>query len=174
MNSIDLKKWLSGVVFLSAILAIGCTRAKTSPSLTTEQSTATINSVRAFAATVADDVTRRGPIAWHDHFTESPNFFMASEGRLVFANGDAALRGINSLTGSIAHLELRWGEPMIVDPLTPTLAMLAAPYHEVLIDPSGHKIEESGYFTGLAELGSSGWKFRNAHWSVIPSPSPAP
>jgi hypothetical protein len=97
---------------------------------------------------------------------------MAAEGHLVFANGDAAMRGIRDLPSMIAHLELRWGEPMLVDPLTPTLAMIAAPYHEVQVDPSGHRVEEDGYFTGLAELGPAGWKFRNAHWSVI-APTPA-
>lgn len=29
-------------------------------------------------------------------------------------------------------------------------------------------------FTGLAELGPEGWKFRNAHWSVAGPPRPAP
>jgi hypothetical protein len=99
---------------------------------------------------------------------------MASEGRLVFANGDAAMRGISDLSGIIAHLELNWGEPMLVDPLTATLAMMAAPSHEVQIDPAGHRVESSGYFTGVAELGPSGRKFRNAHWSVAAPLSPAP
>jgi hypothetical protein len=159
------------IVILSSILVTGFTRARTSPPLTIDQSVATTNSVRAFAATVADDVTRRGPVAWRDHFADTPSFFMAAEGHLVFANGDAAMRGIKDLTGSIAHIELRWGEPALVDPLTPTLAMLAAAYHEVRVDTAGHRVEENGYFTGLAELGPAGWRFRNAHWSVVGSPS---
>jgi hypothetical protein len=61
-----------------------------------------------------------------------------------------------------------------VDTLTTALAMMAAPYHEVTVDPAGHRIESSGYFTGLAELGPAGWKFRNAHWSVAAPTSPAP
>jgi hypothetical protein len=130
--------------------------------------------VRAFAATVADDVTRRGPLAWRDHFADMPSFFMAAEGHLVFANSEAATRGIEELPRSIAHIELRWGDPVLVDPLTPTLAMLAAPYHEVQIDPAGHRVEENGYFTGLTELGPAGWKFRDAHWSVAASPPSEP
>ena len=160
------------VVILSAILAAGCHRDRTSALLTTDQSTAVTNGVRTFAAAVSEDVTKRGPLAWSDHFATTPNFFMAAEGHLVFANGDAAMRGIKDLPSTIAHLELRWGEPMLVDPLTPTLAMMAAPYHEVQVDPAGHRVEENGYFTGLAELGHAGWKFRNAHWSVI-APTPA-
>jgi hypothetical protein len=43
--------------------------------------------------------------------TEPPSFFMVAEGHLVFANGYAAARGINELPRSIAHIELRWGDP---------------------------------------------------------------
>jgi hypothetical protein len=35
-------------------------------------------------------------------------------------------------------------------------------------------MELAVYFTGLAELGPEGWKFRNAHWSVAGPPRPAP
>jgi hypothetical protein len=160
-------------LILSAILSAGCTRGKTSPPLTSDQSVAMTNSVRAFAAAVADDVTKRGPVAWRDHFADTPSFFMAAEGRLVFANSNAATRGIQELTRSIAHIELRWGDPVVVDPMTSTLGMMAAPYHEVLVDSAGHRVEQSGYFTGLVELGPAGWKFRNAHWSVAASASPA-
>jgi hypothetical protein len=163
------------ILVLSGIVSTACSGARTSPpsaSLSADQSAATTNSVRAFAATAADDVTQRGPAAWRDHFADTPAFFMASEGRLVFKDSDAATRGIQELSGSITHIELRWGEPMLVDPLTPTLAMLGAPYHEVVVDTAGHRVEEAGYFTGLAELGPAGWKFRNAHWSVA-GPTPA-
>jgi hypothetical protein len=176
MFSFDLRNRVAhaagGLLILSLIGFTACTRAKTSSTLSVEQSAATTNSVRAFAATVADDVTRRGPAAWRDHFADTPAFFMASEGRLVFKDSDAATRGIQELTGSIAQLELRWGEPMLVDPLTSTLAMLGAPYFELQVDAAGHRVEETGYFTGLAELGPAGWKFRNAHWSVA-GPTPA-
>ena len=142
------------------------------PAFTADQAAANATSVRAFAATVADDITRRGPAAWRDYFADTPSFFMASDGRLVFANSEAATRGINELTRSISHIELSWGEPLLVDPFAPTFAMMAAPYHEILVDSGGHRVEANGYFTGLAELGPAGWKFRNAHWSVA-GPRPA-
>ena len=93
------------VVILSAVLSTDCTGARTSSPLTIDQSVATTNSVRAFAATVANDVTGRGPLAWRDHFAETPSFFMAAEGQLVFANSDAATRGIKELPRSIACLD---------------------------------------------------------------------
>src|SRR5262245_34951057 len=51
-------------------------------------------SVRAFARTVAHDVTQQGPAAWRRHFVDGPTFFMASEGRLVFPNSASATTGI--------------------------------------------------------------------------------
>lgn len=141
MYSVNLGSWVEHtaccIIVFSAFISTACTGVRTSSPLTLDQSVATTNSVRAFAATVADDVTRRGPAAWRAQFADTPAFFMASEGHLVFANSDAATRGIQELTGSIAHIELRWGEPMLVDPLTPTLAMLGAPYHEVRVDTAG-------------------------------------
>ena len=96
---------------------------------------------------------------------------MASDGHLVF-HGDAAVRGIEELSRTIPQIELRWGDSVRVDPLTPTLAMLATPYYELQVDPAGHRVEETGYFTGLVELGPGGWKFRNAHWSTVNSTTP--
>ena len=162
------------VLIFSLLVAPACTSARNSSALTADQSVAVTKDVRAFAATVADDVTRRGPSAWRDYFADTPAFFMAAEGHLVFENSDAATRGIEQLKSSIPHIELSWGEPILVDPLTSTLAMLGATYHEVQVDPAGHRVEENGYFTGLAELGPGGWKFRDAHWSVAGPPSPVP
>ena len=50
--------------------------------------------MRAFAQTVARDITSEGPAAWRRHFSDSPSFFMAAEGRLEFPDSAAASRGI--------------------------------------------------------------------------------
>jgi hypothetical protein len=177
MGSYVLTVWVKAapcIMALTAIAVSGCTGGRTSPALTSEQTGKITNDVRAFAATVASDVTRQGPAAWRTHFADISAFFMAAEGRLVFANNDDAKRGIQELTTTIAHLELQWGEPMLVDPLTPSLVMVGMPYHETRVDTGGHQVDESGYFTGLAERGSAGWKFRDAHWSVVGAPKPVP
>jgi hypothetical protein len=66
----------------------------------------------------------------------------------------------------IRHIEIRWGDGLRVDPLGPGLAMVAAPYVEVRVDAAGQRVEEAGYFTGVAEHHAEGWRFRNAHWSL--------
>ena len=130
--------------------------------------TSDTDAVRQFVARVATGVTAKGPAAWSEFFDDSPNFFMASEGKLAFASGTAAQQGIQGLMHVITSIQLRWGTDLIIQPLAPGLAMVAMPFHEVL-DTSGRKIEEDGYFTGVAEHGRDRWRFRNAHWSVVPA-----
>jgi len=130
------------------------------------------DSVRAFMQTVAREVTRDGPAAWRRQFADDTAFFMAAEGRLVFSSAAAAGTGIDELTHVIAHIELRWGADVRVDPLAPGLAMVGASYTEMRADTAGHRVDETGYFTGLAERRAEGWRFRDAHWSVVgPSPT---
>jgi hypothetical protein len=164
---------------LAAALALGGCRPNAAPSgngvrvLDAAYAAALQDSVRAFAASVAQGVTAHGPAAWRAYFAEQPTFFMASEGRLVFPNSDSATRAIEGLTHVLKHLDLRWGDSLRVDPLAPGLALLATPYHEVQVDARGRRVEEEGFFTGIAEHYADGWRFRNAHWSVVP-PSALP
>jgi hypothetical protein len=127
--------------------------------------------VRAFAGTVAADVTREGPSAWRRHFSDSPAFFMAVNGRLQFPDTRAATHGIQEAARMIPRIQLRWGDDLRVDVLTAQFAVVAATFHEALTDPEGHETTQSGFFTGLAESRNGRWQFRNAHWSV-PVPEP--
>jgi hypothetical protein len=156
------------VVLVPALLFGACSRARSDATLTPEQSAAINKDVRTFLGGMADDVTKRGPAGWRMHFAETPTFYMASEGQMVFADSAAATKGINDLTGIIAKIDLKWGDPLRIEPLTASLAAVAMPYHEELTDTQGKTVIEDGYFTGLAELGPTGWKIRNAHWSVKP------
>lgn len=123
--------------------------------------------VRGFMQTVAHDVTHDGPSAWHRFFLDSPQFFMASEGHLVFSSHAAAEKEFGKATAAIKHIDLTWGSEIRVDPLTPTLAVVATPWHEVRVMTSG-RVEQSGFFTGTVELRDGHWQFRDLHWSVAP------
>src|SRR5260370_5841103 len=158
------------MLVLAAVTAAGCARRDAAPDLTPAHAAAIEDSVRTFAQAGAADVSRGGPIAWRRHFAESPAFFMASEGRLAFPNSETATRVIQDLARVIPYIELRWGKGLRVDPLAPGLAILAAPYHEVQVDTAGHRVEENGFFTGLAEHRTAPWRLRNAHWSVAGPP----
>jgi hypothetical protein len=140
--------------------------------LTPARAAAVEDGVRAFARTVAHDITQEGPTAWRKLFSQSPSFFMAVDGHLVFPSGAAARTAIQDLSRTIQHIELQWGDDLRVDPLAPDLAMLATSYHEVRVSPAGGRVEENGFFTGLAEYREGHWQFRNAHWSVaLPAPA---
>jgi hypothetical protein len=116
---------------------------------------------------IARGVSEKGPVAWLDYFEDGPDFFMASEGGLAFRNYPSAKIFIkNTLVKTIRHIDLRWDNERI-DPLTPSIACVAADFHEELTDSAGKTVQEQGYFTGIAEQTSRGWQLRNAHWSVI-------
>ena len=154
------------ILFVIAALSVGCSSLHDgSQAMTPERAAGVDNEVREFAETVARDVTQDGPIAWRKHFSESPAFFMASEGRLQFPNSASAIAGIQELTRAIKHIELKWSD-LRVDPLTPELAGMRAGWHEVVEMSDGKRAESGGYFTGIAEHRNGRWQFRNAHWSV--------
>ena len=148
-------KW---AVLLAVVACVACG--------TRPQSSRVEEDVRAFARVVAHDVTQEGPAAWRRHFSESPSFFMASEGRLVFPNSAAATEGIQNLRRTIQHIELQWGDDLRVDPLAAGLASMGATYHEVRVGVTGPRVDETGFFTGIAEYKDGRWQFRNAHWSI--------
>ena len=97
---------------------------------------------------------------------------MASEGRLAFRSGADAARVIDSLPHFIAHITLTWGDSIRIDPLAPGLAVVGTAYRELRMDAAGLTIDERGYFTGVVEHQPEGWRFRDAHWSVV-APPPA-
>jgi hypothetical protein len=143
------------------------------PSLTPARAAAIDESARTFMHTVAHDVTQDGPLAWLKFFNTGPEFFMAVNGQLAFPNAAAAKEGTQNFARTINHIELTWGDDLRVDPLTAELAVVAASWREIQVDRAGHRIEETGYFTGLAEYRDGRWRFRDTHWSEPVPPPPA-
>jgi len=142
-------------------------------SLTPASAAALDESARTFMHTVAHDVTQEGPLAWLKFFNTGPEFFMAVNGQLAFPNAAAAKEGTQNFARTINRIDLTWGDDLRVDPLTAELAVVAASWREIQVDKAGHRIEEAGYFTALAEYRDGRWRFRDAHWSAPVSPPPA-
>jgi hypothetical protein len=168
-----MRTWQLGPLLL-VVLCVACGSGRhlssTSQSLTPARASAVERGVRAYADAVAHDVTQDGPAAWRRHFADSPSFFMASEGHLVFPDSASATKGIQDFAHTINHMELHWGEDLRVDPLTPELAVMAAPWHEIRVDTAGNRMDETGFFTAIVEYRNGHWQFRNAHWSVAGPP----
>ena len=168
--------WRS-TLLLAALALAGCS-ARTPgsaelQSLTPASAAAIDESARKFMHTVAHDVTQEGPLAWLKFFDTGPGFFMAVNGQLAFPNAAAAKEGTQNFARTINHIDLTWGNDLRVDPLTPELAVVATPWHEIKTDAAGQTIEDGGFFTGLAEFRDGRWQFRDAHWSSPVTPPAA-
>jgi hypothetical protein len=125
--------------------------------------------VRRFTVAVAHDVTHGGPLAWRKHFSDSPAFFMAVSGKLVFSDGQAAAQAIPEIARGFKHIELQWGNDLRLDVLTEKFCVVAVSYTEIIdLQPGvkGAQGTQTGYFTGLAENRNGQWQFRDAHWSA--------
>jgi hypothetical protein len=153
---------------LAGLLAAGCRRHASAEALTAARVLQVQAAVRAYMQGVATDVTRDGPIAWHQHFASGPDFFMAVDGQLAFPDGATAQAAIQELVHTLPHIQLQWGRDIRVDPLTPRLAVAATSYNEVTVNDAGQRVEATGYFTGTVENRDGRWQFRNAHWSSAP------
>jgi hypothetical protein len=119
-----MRSWRWAVV-AAVVATAGCSSGPRE--LTSTRAAEVDKEVRAFAKDVASGVTHDGPTAWRRYFSDSPAFFMASEGRLAFTNGASAAAAIPDLARTIRKLQLEWGEELRVDPLTPELAVMATP-----------------------------------------------
>lgn len=124
-------------------------------------------SVRSFVQQVAQGITQDGPTAWQRYFAATPQFFMAVNGRLQFADGASARQGIAVLPTMIRRITLRFGDDLRIDPLSAELAMVAASYTEEVESPDGQQHGDRGFFSALAERQGGQWRFRNAHWSSL-------
>ena len=157
-----LKHWLLLLLAISMIVSCRRNHAK----LSKEQSALVKDSVSQMAAKIAKDISENGPRAWLNYFEDTPDFFMANKGQLVFRDHQSAKTFIlNTLVKNIPSIKLRW-DNIRVDPLTARLASIGADFHEDQVTGSGKKLSYDGYFTGIAHFDGHSWKLRNTHWSI--------
>jgi hypothetical protein len=115
---------------------------------------------------IARDVSSKGPAAWVNYFEDTPDFFMANDGQLVFRDYQSAKSFIlNTVVKMIPHITLRWSH-LRIEPLNARLASLGADFHEDQVLSNGKKLSINGYFTGIAHYDGRAWKLRNCHWSA--------
>ncbi|HMG14140.1 MAG TPA: hypothetical protein VK590_01765 [Saprospiraceae bacterium] len=152
------------IIFSLIFIFLSC-NTKTD-SLTPEHSKEIKYNVQKMMDSIANDINRNGPTAWLKYFENTPEFFMASEGQLVFPNNEIAIQFIkNELVKQISKMNLRWTEVQI-DVLTNKFVNVAAKWNEDITNFENKTTSQGGYFTGIAKNTSEGWKLRNAHWSV--------
>jgi hypothetical protein len=153
----NIARLLFGICFLQILLS--CKSISQTDTMVMEKG------VRHMANAIVRDLHNDGPIAWLKYFSVSEHFFMASNGQLAFPNYDSAAAFVHTFAKTIRKLDLTWDD-IRVDSLAPHLAVLASSFHEVLISAAGIQDTSAGYFTGVVEYVSTGWKLRDAHWSI--------
>lgn len=155
------------ILITVAFIAISCKN--TTGSLTAKQISDVQDSVHILGDSIEKFVSQQGPLAWLRYFENSPQFFMAADGQLVFPNIDSAKNFVtNILTKTYRNIELHWSNIRVV-PVSLQFAILAANFHEDITYSDGKKLSTDGYFTGTAHETTKGWKLQNAHWSSIPT-----
>ena len=120
--------------------------------------------VSRMATAIVRDLHNDGPNAWLQYFSRSQQFFMASNGQLVFRNYDSATVFVHEYAKKVRRVDLTWNN-IRIDSLAPNLAVMAASFSEIQTFANGEQEAPAGYFTGIVEYTPSGWKLRNAHWS---------
>ena len=118
---------------------------------------------------LARDLAEKGPGAWLAYFDKGPDFFMASDGQLIFKDYPSSRLFIeNILVKTIRKINLQFGS-LRIEPLNDHIVSLGTGFHEDLTDTSGKILSVDGYLTALIENSDDGWKFRNLHWSLAHS-----
>jgi hypothetical protein len=157
-----LKYWALLLLTIGSLFSCRRNHAK----LSKEQSALVKDSASRMAANIAADISKNGPRAWLNYFEDTPDFFMADEGQLVFKDYPSAKAFIlNTLVKNISGIKLRWNNVRI-DPFTQRLASIAADFHEDQVTTGGKMHSYDGYFTGIAHYDGHRWKLRNVHWSI--------
>lgn len=149
---------------LIAALLVGAACAAPQPGLTSEHAAAMRDSVTTFMAEVAAGVSAGSSPAWLDHFEASPEFLMASDGRVAFASHEEAVKAVTAMARGFRGIDLAWGT-VRVDPIAPGIAHVGADYREAITDTAGAVVRFGGYLTAVARHGADGWRLMTLHWS---------
>jgi len=153
-------------LFLLVISIISCN--KPGQSFDVTESNLVKDTVTNMVLNVEKDISISGPAAWLNYFENSPHFFMATDGNLVFKDYQSAKAFIlNTLVKSIPHIKLRW-DHIRVEPFSDNIASIGADFQEELTSNAGKTVFFTGYFTATAHKTNVGWKLINVHWSIKP------
>ena len=99
----------------------------------------------------AKDIFYDGPLSWLKYFKNTPEFYMASGGQMIFPSHDSATKFIKELVKQIQKkIELRWSN-IRVDPMSNKFANVAVIWNKDLTDFSGNQTSHRGYFSAVSE-----------------------
>lgn len=144
---------------------VGC--AGSEPEFTSVRRDALRDSALAFVASIPDHLVDRGPIGWLDLFATTPDFFMASDGGMAFANRDSAAAFLARFAPTVSRMTLQFDD-LRAEPLAPGLAVVFAGYRETIETTDGTTPRFGGAMTAVVRHGDTGWRLQHLHWSSPP------
>jgi hypothetical protein len=151
---------------LTAALALAaCASPRTAPARLDDATRLLVETeVRASLDELCIDLEERGPLAWIDHFSQSPEFHMASDGVLLFQTSLDLRSAMESFAISVESLRLRFIDARVL-PFDRDRAHIAARFEEDLIYKDGRAEPMAGHFSAVAVREDGDWRLLNAHWS---------
>jgi len=156
------------VIVATAVVAAGCQPAA-QPTLTEQQRTAIVDSVRTVANELATWMSSQGvgrPFA--SFFDSTAAVVVAADGRIVASSFDSVASRYRSWTPP-AGASLTW-DSLRVEALAPGLAHFTGAFKESFTPPSGPAYEGHGVMSAVVVRRPAGWVFAAQHTSVVPQP----
>jgi hypothetical protein len=154
-------------VFAATVLiAAGCKPAA-QPTLTEQQRTAIVDSVRTVAAELATWMSSQGAgRSYASFFDSAAAVVIAADGRIRAASYDSVASRYRGWTPP-AGARLTW-DSLRIEPLGPGLAHFVGAFTESFTPPSGPVYEGHGVMSVVLVHRPAGWRFASVHSSVVP------
>jgi len=124
-------------------------------------------------ASIPDALAERGPSAWLDFFEDSPSFFMASDGAVVFADPSAARDFLADFAPRVSAMTLTWHDPRFED-LGGGVVAVTAGYDETIRMTDGAESSFGGRMSGVVRRTGGAWRLQHLHWSSPVAPAGGP
>jgi hypothetical protein len=120
--------------------------------------------VEAFFEGIPSALAAGGPAAWLDVFDDTPSFFMASDGSLVFPDRATAETFLADFAPRVRTMSLAWIEPRFTM-LAEGVVAVASAYVETIAMTDGTESTFAGYVSGVIRASADEWKLQHLHWS---------
>jgi hypothetical protein len=154
------------VIAATASIAAGC-RPAPQPTLTEQQRTAIVDSVRTVANELATWMSSQGAGRPYAAFFDSTvALVVAADGRIGASSYDSVASRYQGWTPP-AGARLAW-DSLRIEPLGPGLAHLVGAFTESFTPPSGAAYEGHGVMSAVVVHRPAGWRFAAMHTSVVP------
>jgi hypothetical protein len=150
---------------LFGLMLWGCAESSSDARLDAETTIeSTSDDIDGFSQRLIQDLRSFGPSGWLRHFEDSENFYMGSDGRIVFPSADSARIFVEQLATKYSVIDLNLLD-VRRDHHSAELVTIVSPYLESITDKQGDTISFGGLVSMVLVKRGADWKIRSLHWS---------